>query len=224
MRCKYSGLIILLLFLFIQTEILPQSAFRRGFKIGMETLNFVSGKNGGFNNEPGYELGLFTAVEVFNNDKYAFLIKIEISYNKFVNYRLSQEYAYTDYYNNPSATQQYIINDEKYTTRFVELGIIPEYFFILSDESLLSFTLGPSFGFGGQTLEVMNKNNLLNPYYYAIYDEYLMVPNIFVNLNMGVNYYYKIFFAGLRYKHISITGDSRVNMIDNVSLEGGLAF
>jgi len=223
---KYSGFTYsLLFFILFQLVLFPQTALRKGVKFSMDLENFLSNKSGSFKDEPGFEAGLFTGVELYNGEKNAFLLKIELNYARFVNYRLNSVYT-NKYYNNDPAFPRTIINDEKFVTKFIDIGVIPEYFFILNDETLLSFYLGPSIGFGGQTLSIINKNTNVSSYFgYAPYEDSTEgFPNFMVNMSAGVNLYYKIFLAGLRYKHCALQGIPYSAMIDNLSLSAGLAF
>ena len=217
---RYSALIYFLIFFVISYgSIFPQSALRSGIKFGMDFKDYLSNGNGSFVKEPDYEVGLFTGIKLFSKEKNALFLKLELNYVKLIRYKLRQLY-HTGSWNNGSWSFNDVIEDERFYFPFVELGIIPEYFIMLNDDNLLSFMIGPSIGFGSRSVAV---NVISGTWTYDYFDEYGMGFILPISFKAGINLYYKIFFAGVRYRYTYL-GDSHVDGINEISLVGGFAF
>jgi hypothetical protein len=216
---KYSILIYSLLFIVLSHgSLFPQSAARVGIKIGGEFKDYLSGKNESFTNDPDYEIGLFNGIKLFNDDKNAFFLKLELNYVKLVGYRIDHVYHLTSW---RTGSAYVFTEDERFTFPFVELGIIPEYFYLYENGTMLSIFLGPSLGLGSKQLKVKNQ---VGPLEYDLFDEYDMGYTMPVSLNAGVNYYYKIFFAGIKYRYCNVLGGEAVTNLHKISLLLGFAF
>jgi hypothetical protein len=215
---KYSTLIYCLLFFVLSYgSLFPQSALRRGVKFGVEFKDYLSGKNGSFSNSPDFEFGLFTGIKLYNTEKNALFLKLELNYVRLTGYRINKVYHLISIHDQAPFD---ITEDERFESSFVELGIMPEYFFILNNETLVSLFLGPSIGFGGKDVKV---NKISHPWEYDNFDEYGMGFSLAESLNAGVNLYYKIFFVGIKYRY-SYIANTHINDYNKISLLAGFAF
>jgi hypothetical protein len=212
---KYSFFLCLLLFLFLsQASLFPQSAFREGIKFGLEFKDYMAGKSGHFINTPGFEFGLYTGIDLYGTDINALSLKVELNIVNLISYKLKQVLTLNSWENN--YVPVYVIADEKISCPFIELGFIPEYFFIFNDNTMASLFLGPSIGLGIQGNEYSQLNNN---------SEGPAAPTIIApfSLNTGVNFYYKKLFTGIKYRYCYIR-NADINEFNKITLLVGLAF
>lgn len=210
---KYSFLIYFILFLVIfQGNLFSQSAFRRGIKFGLELKDYLAGRSGSFANVPEFEFGVFTGIDLYSPDNNSLSLKVELNFVKLMGYKLRQVYLI---WSGQNSNFYKITEDERIVFPFIELGIIPEYFFILNNNTMVSLFLGPSIGFG------LQGNEFSPPYDNSDGPQFhVTLP---LSLNSGVNFYYKKLLAGIKYRYCYIRG-ADINEFNKISLQVGLVF
>jgi hypothetical protein len=224
-KTTFTFFIFAFLFGCIQT-IQAQMDIKKGVKFGVEFSDYLSTQTGGFSKEPGISFGYFTGINLYSNSENAVQLGLEFNFTRVIRYRINYTYI---------AAYEYRINhflfDQKFRYSFIEIVLTPEYHYVISEDMMFDFFIGPSVGIGTQYLQTneigrvkLDTLNYSGEFYYP-FGEYNMdrfkTPAC---LNLGMRFYYSSFVVDIRYRYTYVNSVTEVNNFKNVYAQVGLTF
>ncbi len=201
---KYIFIVISLVFSQLDFILHAQQSVRKNIRVGIEYGSYCTANNGGYTSQPGFLLGYFTGVPLStdpNNSMYLgieFNFKNTILYNPGVSHIICDRYKYQNTY------------DEKYNISTVEIGLLPEYRFVLNKNIVVGIYAGGAVGIGMYT----QQHNLISHIRIDTvqYSQWLLdgpydgnnLPFIGTyNINCGTNIYYDWLVIDVRFSFLN---------------------
>jgi hypothetical protein len=215
------------LLIYLTPIVQSQPKIKSGIKYGLEFSKNSSVGPGSFQYEPGFSLGLYTGIPLLRNPGNMFLLVPEINFTKYFRYRIHHDFLYKYEH----LLNRYVL-DERFKFSYLELGLLPEFLYCISDDLMLALYVGLSVGIGSEFLSI-NKiscttiDTLSGSYgSYPPFAEYNMGNggHIARCINIGMSLYYNIFIFDLLYRSIYPRQSSEIDDFRSIYVQLGLGF
>ena len=224
MKTNFSKLIVLFILSFFTISnciVFSQSNIKKGFKFGLELKDYLTENTGSFNKSFGFTFGGFTAIKLYSFSKSDLLLRTEFNFVKLQYHNPGNKiYTTIDTLDVNWNERDYVVNDEKFMFKIIELGLIPEYQIQLNEKTFLEFFLGPSIGIGMADFDTkqLDHNHLTT----GIYEDFEMMLVYPTSLNFGVSLYYNQMVFDVRYRYTKLNNYSRKPDFTNVYAQIGI--
>jgi hypothetical protein len=196
---------------------------KKVFKTGIELGEYLTRNTGSFSNTLGFSIGYLTGINLYRMDASRYVLGIDVSYNRSVEYRTNVK---RDYISEPF--NYHHVSDERYRLSIVELEILPEYLYSINDNVTLGFYGGGSIGLGTEILSANEiSRSIIDSTYclssYGPYGEYNMdASRLPYGVSIGSSVYFKHWMIDLRYRYTNMNSKySFVKEFQNLYLQFG---
>ena len=218
---KLTVLFILSFFTISNCLVFSQSNIKKGFKFGLELKDYLTENTGSFNKSFGFTFGGFTAIKLHSFSKSDLLLRTELSFVKLQYHNPGNKvYTIIDTLDLNWNGRDYVVNDEKFMFKIIELGLIPEYQIQLKEKIFLEIFLGPSMGIGMADFDTKQlDNNQITGEPYGDFEMPFFHPT---SLNFGLSLYYDQIVFDVRYRYTKLNNYSRRPDLTNVYVQIGI--
>lgn len=221
----FSAIVLLIVFLLLNSFSFGQAQVKKGFKFGPELLTSLAEETGSFSRSFGYSFGVFTAIKLKTYESSSLLLRTELNFTRFQYHNPASKH----YGVNTSAEGwnglEYGVFEEKVWFNTIELCLLPEFQTQLNDDIILELFLGPSMGIGGKDYTIKQLDN--NKFSTDPYDEFGGMGGFTFSpsLNFGFSIYYSLVVLNINYRYTTffISGADK-NDFNNLFTQIGFAF
>ncbi len=197
---------------------------RQVIKAGVDLGNTLNRKSGSFTDGPGYMAGILSGFNLSREVRGYYTMGVELNYIVITDYKpnVVLEYPLSTTYR-----ERFVI-DKMHRAGFVDLGILPGYFYPVSAPVTLSWYCGVSVGLGAEkdainTISMTHVPGVYSGVQWSNREELHNTGNYIrtaVSGTLGASVYYKSLMIDLRFRTMKMTGG---HGYDNFYISAGYA-
>ncbi|HLP81400.1 MAG TPA: hypothetical protein VK141_05350 [Nitrosomonas sp.] len=185
-------------------EIPDQLELKKVIKVGVEFGNALTTKRGPFSIAPGFTFGYLSGIPMHRASQGAYILGLEVAHTNLYDYSTHEMY-YWHGYNKYKAV---VSKKERFS--FLDMGLLPEYMFLLGENTVGATYAGASIGIGWRELENVQRTESIvetsTTYVYPSYDLSAYPDGCTTgSLSAGVSMFYKRLMLDVRYKYSTIS-------------------
>jgi hypothetical protein len=193
-------------------------------KAGVDLGNTLNRKSGSFSEGPGYMAGILSGFNLSREARGYYTMGVELNYIVITDY---QPNVVLEYPLSTTYKDRYVI-DKMHRAGFVDLGILPGYFYPVSVPVTLSWYCGVSVGLGAEkdainTISITHVPGVYTGVQWSEKEDLYNTGNYIrtaVSGTFGASVYYRSLMIDLRFRTMKMTGG---HGYDNFYLSAGYA-